>query len=397
MFSALQGLKVLDVSRFIAGPFCAMQLADHGADVVKVERLDSGDDTRDNEPKLGGESIYFMTYNRNKRSFALDFRKPEAQQVLRELAGKADILIENFRPGTMEQMGCGWETLHALNPRLIMVRVSGFGQTGPLSQRPCFDVIAQATSGLMELTGDPNGPPTMAGTFVVDYTTALYATIGALTALAAREQTGKGQLVEATLLESAASLLMTAIPEQAVLGRSMRRQGNRDRYTSPVNTFKGSDGAWVHIASGTDPLFLRLVNAMGREELLRDSRFTTAKARVANASAIEAEVQAWVSRHTADAVVEAMDRAGVPCAKVSTMADVVENPQLKARNQILTVDHPRAGAYPMHGITVTLGETPGAVRRPSPLVGEHTREVAAEWLSWSPERCDELIGKRVIG
>jgi crotonobetainyl-CoA:carnitine CoA-transferase CaiB-like acyl-CoA transferase len=374
-----------------------MQLADHGADVVKVERLDSGDDTRDNEPKLGGESIYFMTYNRNKRSFALDFRKPEAQQVLRELAGKADILIENFRPGTMEQMGCGWETLHALNPRLIMVRVSGFGQTGPLSQRPCFDVIAQATSGLMELTGDPNGPPTMAGTFVVDYTTALYATIGALTALAAREQTGKGQLVEATLLESAASLLMTAIPEQAVLGRSMRRQGNRDRYTSPVNTFKGSDGAWVHIASGTDPLFLRLVNAMGREELLRDSRFTTAKARVANASAIEAEVQAWVSRHTADAVVEAMDRAGVPCAKVSTMADVVENPQLKARNQILTVDHPRAGAYPMHGITVTLGETPGAVRRPSPLVGEHTREVAAEWLSWSPERCDELIGKRVIG
>jgi crotonobetainyl-CoA:carnitine CoA-transferase CaiB-like acyl-CoA transferase len=397
MFSALQGLKVLDVSRFIAGPFCAMQLADHGADVVKVERLDTGEDTRDNEPKLGGESVYFMTYNRNKRSFSLDFRKPEAQQVLRELAGKADILIENFRPGTMEQMGCGWDTLHAINPRLIMVRISGFGQTGPLSQRPCFDVIAQATSGLMELTGDPNGPPTMAGTFVVDYTTALYATIGSLTALAARAQTGKGQLVEATLLESAASLLMTAIPEQAVFGRSMRRQGNRDRYTSPVNTFKGSDGAWVHIASGTDPLFLRLVNAMGREDLLGDSRFASAKARVANASAIEAEVQTWVSQHTADEVVAAMDRAGIPCAKVSTMADVVEDPQLKARDQILTVEHPRAGKYPTHGITVTLRETPGAVRRPSPLVGEHTREIAAEWLGWSSQRCDELIGKRVIG
>jgi crotonobetainyl-CoA:carnitine CoA-transferase CaiB-like acyl-CoA transferase len=397
MFSALQGLKVLDVSRFIAGPFCAMQLADHGADVVKVERLDTGEDTRDNEPKLGGESVYFMTYNRNKRSFSLDFRKPEAQQVLRELAGKADILIENFRPGTMEQMGCGWDTLHAINPRLIMVRISGFGQTGPLSQRPCFDVIAQATSGLMELTGDPNGPPTMAGTFVVDYTTALYATIGSLTALAARAQTGKGQLVEATLLESAASLLMTAIPEQAVFGRSMRRQGNRDRYTSPVNTFKGSDGAWVHIASGTDPLFLRLVNAMGREDLLGDSRFASAKARVANASAIEAEVQTWVSQHTADEVVAAMDRAGIPCAKVSTMADVVEDPQLKARDQILTVEHPRAGKYPTHGITVTLRETPGAVRRPSPLVGEHTREIAAEWLGWSSQRCDDLIGKRVIG
>ena len=397
MFGALQGLKVLDVSRFIAGPFCAMQLADHGADVVKVERLDLGEDTRANEPKLRGESVYFMTYNRNKRSFALDFRKPEARHVLHELAGKADVLIENFRPGTMEQMGCGWETLHALNPRLIMVRISGFGQTGPLSQRPCFDVIAQATSGLMDLTGDPNGPPTMAGTFVVDYTTALYATIGALTALAAREKTGKGQLVEATLLESAASLLMTAIPEQAVLGRSMRRQGNRDRYTSPVNTFKGSDNAWVHIAAGTDPLFARLVKAMGREELLFDPRFSTTKARVDNASAIEAEVQAWVSHYNVNAVVEAMDHAGVPCAKVSTISDVVDNVQLKARDQIVTIDHPRAGTYPTHGVTVTLRDTPGAVRQPSPLVGEHTRAVAAEWLGWPPERCDELIARRVIG
>ncbi|MFC7397832.1 CaiB/BaiF CoA transferase family protein [Chelatococcus sp. GCM10030263] len=397
MSTALQGLKVLDVSRFIAGPFCAMQLADHGADVVKVERLDSGEDTRENEPKLGGQSLYFMTYNRNKRSFALDFRNPEAQAVLRELASKADVLIENFRPGTMEQMGCGWETLSALNPRLIMVRISGFGQTGPLAQRPCFDVIAQAMSGMMDITGDPDGPPTMAGTFVIDYTTALYGTIGALTALAARQQTGRGQLVEATLLESAASLLMTAIPEQAVLGKTMGRQGNRDRYTAPVNTFQASDGAWVHIASGTDPLFRRLVNAIGREGLLQDPRFATAKSRVENADAIEAEVGAWVSQHTADAVVEAMDRAGIPCAKVATMADVVENPQLKARDQILTVEHPRAGAYQTHGITVTLGEMPGAVRRPAPLVGEHTYEIAAEWLGWSREQCEDLMARKVIG
>ncbi|WP_137389530.1 CaiB/BaiF CoA transferase family protein [Rhodoligotrophos defluvii] len=397
MSSALQGLKVLDVSRFIAGPFCAMQLGDHGADVVKVERIDTGEDTRANEPKLGGESVYFMTYNRNKRSFALDFRNPEAQAVLRELAGKADVLIENFRPGTMEQMGCGWETLSVLNPRLIMVRISGFGQTGPLAQRPCFDVIAQAMSGMMDITGDPDGPPTMAGTFVVDYVTALYGTIGVLTALAAREQTGRGQLVEATLLESAASLLMTAIPEQVVLGKTMRRQGNRDRYTAPVNTFQGADGAWVHIASGTDPLFRRLANAMGREDLLQDPRFATAKTRVENADAIEAEVQAWVARHTADAVVEAMDRAGIPCAKVATMVDVVENPQLKARGQILSMEHPRAGIYPTHGVTVILGDTPGAVRRAAPLVGEHTREVAAEWLGWSNERCDDLMARRVLG
>jgi crotonobetainyl-CoA:carnitine CoA-transferase CaiB-like acyl-CoA transferase len=393
---SLEGLKVLDLSRFIAGPLCGMLLGDMGADVIKVERPGKGEDARVIAPKLGGESLYVMMYNRNKRSLSLDFRNPEAQDLLRRLAAKADVLIENFRPGTMEQMGCGWDVLSEVNPRLVMVRISGFGQDGPLAQRPCFDVIAQAMSGLMEITGQPDGPPTMAGTFVIDYLTALYGAIGTLTAINARHATGRGQLVEATLLESALSTLMTAIPEQILLGESMSRVGNRDRYTAPVNSFRAADGGWVHIAAGTDPLFARLVAAIERPDLLDNPLFNTADARVKHAGAIEAELALWVSHHTAEEVVAKMDEATIPCAKVATMAEVVQNPQARHRNQIVEIDHPVAGRFPTHGVTVRLSETPGAIRRPAPLMGEHTREVLAEWLDLNAAEYDDLVARRVV-
>ncbi|MFP6558903.1 CaiB/BaiF CoA transferase family protein [Paraburkholderia sp. B3] len=379
MAGALEGIKVLDLSRYIAGPMCAMQLADMGADVIKVERTGKGEDTRQNLPQINGESLYFMTFNRNKRSVALDFRNPKDQETLRQLASKADVLIENFRPGTMEKMGCGWDTLQALNPRLVMVRISGFGQTGPLARRACFDAIAQAMSGLMSMTGQSDGPPTLAGTFMVDYTSALYATIGTLSALHSRQTSGKGQLVEATLLESAASLLLTAIPQQKQLDNTMSRCGNLDRYTAPVNSYQTSDGRWVYLAAGTDALFPRLVSAMKQPGLLDDERFATAHARLANGLAIDAVVAEWVKGRTADAVVEAMDAAAVPCAKVATIDEVVQNPQLQARGQIVDIDHPVAGRYTTHGVTVKLSDTPGSVRRPPPTVGQHNEEVLREW------------------
>lgn len=379
MKGALDGIKVLDLSRFIAGPFCGMQLADLGADVVKVESKGSGEETRQNLPQLHGESLYFMTFNRNKRSVELDFRDPADQETLRKLIEKADVLIENFRPGTMEKMGCGWDTLRELNPRLVMVRISGFGQTGPLSQRPCFDAIAQAMSGLMSLNGQPDGPPTMAGTFVVDYASGLYATIGTLAALNVRSQTGHGQLVEATLLESAVSLLMSAIPAQAQLGEVMERSGNIDRYTAPVNSYQSADGAWVYLHAGTDALFPRLVAAMEQPTLLTDERFLTVQARLANATAIDERVAAWVAKHTAAEVVAAMDRASVPCAKVARIDEVVTNPQLLARNQIVEIEHPVAGRYSTHGVTVSLSATPGEIRRAPPILGAHTEEVLREW------------------
>lgn len=379
--SPLDGLRVLDLSRFIAGPFCAMQLGDMGADVVKVEKRGTGDDTRLNQPRIEGESTYFLSFNRNKRSIELDFRDPSDQETLRRLAAEADVLIENFRPGTLEKMGCGWDVLSAINPRLILVRISGFGQDGPFANRPCFDVIAQAMGGIMNMTGQPEGPPTMAGTFMIDYSTALYATIGTLCALEARRQTGKGQMVEASLLETSASLLMSAIPDFKQLGQSMSRMGSRDRYTSPVNSFRCSDGAWIYLSAGTDSLFHRFVAAADLAHLLEDPRFASADTRLANQDAIEAIVQQWVGLHPSGAVVEAMEKAGVPCARVAGIGEVTENPQLRHRGQIVDIEHPKIGTYTTHGVTVTLHDTPGRIARPAPLLGEHTKEVLQEWLA----------------
>lgn len=376
----LSALRVLDLSRFIAGPFCAMQLGDMGADVVKVEKRGSGDDTRLNQPQIAGESTYFLSFNRNKRSLELDFRDPADQETLRRLAATADVLIENFRPGTLEKMGCGWETLSAINPRLILVRISGFGEDGPLANRPCFDAIAQAMGGIMNLTGQPDGPPTMAGTFMVDYASALYATIGTLCALEARRQTGRGQVVEASLLETSASLLMSAIPDYRQLGQSMSRMGSRDRYTAPVNSFRCGEGEWIYLSAGTDALFRRFADATGMPHLLEDARFSTADARLANQVAIEEIVQQWIGRHPASLVVEIMGSAGVPCAKIAGIGEVAENPQLHHRRQIVDVEHPTVGTYTTHGVTVTLHETPGRIARPAPLLGEHTAEVLEEWL-----------------
>lgn len=377
----LHGLRVLDLSRFIAGPFCSMQLGDMGADVVKIEKRGSGDDTRLNHPQIEGESTYFLSFNRNKRSVELDFRDPADQEKLRQLAAKADVLIENFRPGTLEKMGCGWDELSALNPRLIVVRISGFGQDGPFANRACFDVIAQAMGGIMNLTGQADGPPTMAGTFMVDYSTALYATIGILSALEARRQTGRGQLVEASLLETAASLLMSAIPDHQQLGQSMTRMGSRDRYTAPVNSFQCSDGEWVYLSAGTDSLFRRFIATTGLNHLLDDPRFSNAASRLANQEAIEAEVRNWVTQYPAAAVVETMEQAGVPCAKVAGIGEVIDNPQLRHRGQIVDIEHPKVGTYTTHGVTVKLHDTPGRITRPAPMLGEHTEEVLSEWLS----------------
>jgi crotonobetainyl-CoA:carnitine CoA-transferase CaiB-like acyl-CoA transferase len=393
---SLDGLRVLDLSRFIAGPHCAMLLGDHGADVIKVERTGSGDDVRQLQPQVNGQSVYFMVFNRNKRGITLDFRQEPAQRLLRELAAQADVLIENFRPGTMEKMGCGWDELHRLNPRLVMARVSGFGQTGPLASQPCFDAIAQAMSGLMEITGDPGGPPTMAGTFVVDYCTALYATTGILMALQRRHVAGGGQLVDVSLLDSAVSLLMTAIPEQILLNRPTTRLGNRDRYASPGNTFRTRDGDWVHFIAGSEAHFPRLVRAMRREELLQAPAFATVKARLANTADIEAIVAEWAGGLSTAELLDALQRAEIPGAKVAGIAEVIENPQLRHRRQIETVQHPAAGAFPSQGVTVQMSDAPGSVRRPAPLLGEHTDEVLRQWLDYTPERIAALRAEGTI-
>ncbi|MFC7397843.1 CaiB/BaiF CoA transferase family protein [Chelatococcus sp. GCM10030263] len=380
MAGSLEGLKVLDLSRFIAGPMCGMLLGDMGADVVKVERAGKGEDGRVIAPKVGGESLYVMMYNRNKRSLTLDYRSPEGQELLRNLAAEADVLIENFRPGTLEKMGCGWEELSARNPRLVMVRISGFGQNGLFAERPCFDVIAQAMSGLMEITGEDGGKPVPSGAFIIDQVTGLYATVGALGALQARERTGRGQVVDTALLDSAVTLLLTAIPEYALFGVEATRKGARDRYSAPANNYLCRDGRWVHVNAGNDALFPRWCKAAGLADLITDERFSSHAARMANADAIEAIVADWAAQHDADAIVDMMVRAEVPSGKVATIAEVVANPQLKHREQIVDIDYPGIGKVPMHGVTVKLSGTANSIRRPAPSIGQHTSEVLTDWL-----------------
>ncbi|WP_299655266.1 CoA transferase [uncultured Jannaschia sp.] len=394
--SILSGVKVLDLSRFIAGPHCAMLLGDMGADVIKIEKVGFGDDSRHLPPFQGGESFYALALNRNKRSITLNFRSPEGQEMLRQMAAQADVLIENFRPGTMEAMGCGWDVLHELNPSLIMTRLSGFGQDGPDAMRPGFDGIAQAMSGLMSLTGDPNGPPTLAGTFYIDYTTAMYGATATLGALLARRDTGEGQMIDVSLLDCAVALLTTAVSSQINGNQTLGRIGNRDRYSAPANVFKTGSSDFVLLLSGTNALFKRLAQTMGRPELIEDARFATVRDRLDHVEALEAEVGAWFESLDTDTVLERLSEAGVPHAKVATPIEVVENPQLKHRGQIMEVDHPAAGKFSTPGLTMHMSQTPPSLRCPPPRLGEHTSEVLAEWLGLDGLAVDKLRDAGVV-
>lgn len=396
MTAPLEGIKVLDLTRFIAGPHCGMILGDMGADVIKIEKKGSGDDSRHFPPFQGGESFYGMALNRNKRSITLNFRDKRAQDLLKDMVRRADILLENFRPGTMEQMGCGFEDLKAINPRLIMTRLSGFGQDGPYSQRPGFDGIAQAMSGLMGLTGSPDGEPYLAGTFYIDYMSAMYGVTATLGALNARHLTGRGQMIDVALLDSAVSLLTTAIPSQLNKGVTLKRTGNRDRYSSPANVFKSASGDYILLLSGTNPLFRRMADLIGKPELLQDPRFSAVDKRLENAEAIEAIIQEWIGSHTTEEALAAIEGAGVPCAKVATIDEVVNNPQLLYRKQIVEIDHPVAGRINTAGVTMKLSDTPLAIRRPPPTLGQHTTEVLEEWLGVSEEKIAALMEEGIV-
>lgn len=387
--TSLDGLRVLDLSRFIAGPYCAMMLGDMGAEVVKIEPPGDGEYARRALPAVEGQSLYTFIVNRNKKSLAIDLRHPEGLATLRALIAKADVLVENFRPGTMEQMGLGWEAVHALNPRLVMARISGFGQDGPLAQKQCFDGVAQAMSGLMDMTGQPDGPPTMIGSFMCDYTTGMYAALGILAALNARHATGVGQLVDVSLLESALSMLMTAIPQHKLFGQTMTRVGSRDRYVAPSNTFQAGDGRYVLMVGGDDNMFPRVLRAMKRPALIEDPRFATMASRLEHREAVEGIVADWMMAHTADQVVARLEAEGVPCAKIARVDEVVDNPQLAHRGAIRDVPFGDA-TVPMQGVTIHLSGTPLTIRRPLPRVGEHNAEVLAAWLGHGPDRVAAL-------
>lgn len=384
--TSLAGIRVLDLSRFIAGPYCAMMLGDMGAEVVKIEPPGEGEYARRAAPAVNGQSLYTFIVNRNKKSLGIDLRHEAGLAVLHRLVAEADVLVENFRPGTMEKMGLGWDEVHALNPRLVMARISGFGQDGPLAGKQCFDGVAQAMSGLMDMTGAADGPPTMMGSFVCDYTTGMYAALGILAALNARHATGRGQLVDVSLLESAASLLMTAIPQQKLFGTTMTRVGSSDRFVAPSNTFQAGDGRYVLLVGGDDNMFPRTVRAMKQPAMLDDPRFATMASRLAHRAVVEGAVADWMRLHDADEIVRRLEAEGVPCAKIATLDEVVDNPQLRHRGAIAEIPFGDA-TVPVQGVTIHLSDTPLAIERAMPQVGEHNAEVLAQWLGL---RADEL-------
>lgn len=398
MTGPLAGVRVLDLTRYVAGPHATQMLGDFGADVVKIEDPTRGDGARQLDQMVGlPDSLFSMTLNRCKRSVGLDLYSDAGRAVLADLAGAADVMIENYRPGTLERMGFGWERLRALNPRLVLVRISGFGQDGPWAERASYDPVIQALSGFMELTGAADGPPTVCGTIIIDYLTGLHAVIGALTGLQARERTGEGQWVDISMLDGATSVLMTVLPEYLLFGRARTRRGNKNPVSTPSHCFLCRDGRYVHVTAANDTEFARLCEAMARPDLLEDPRFRNIESRNANDRAIEAIVAGWMAGLDADEAERRLLAVRLPAARVAGIADVVGNEQLRHRHQIVEVTHPTQGKVPVAGPPIRFSATPVREDRRLPLTGEHTEDVLAGWLGYSQERIDELARSGVTG
>jgi len=379
----LAGVRILDLSRFIAGPLCCQILGDMGAEVIKVERP-GGEDSRKLAPFYKGESIYTMLYNRNKYGATLNTRHAKALGILEDLVRNTDIVVENYRPGTMEAMGLSYERLQELRPGIILVSISGFGQTGPLAGRALFDAIAQATSGVMSMTGVSDGEPTLTGTYIADYIAAYHGSMGALLALMHSRNTGQGQHVDVASLDALFSTLGIAPSAYAMLGANAERTGSRDRLSGPANLFAVSDG-FIYIHAGTDPLFQRLCHAMGREELGRDDKNLTVAKRMAHIDELEAIVAEWAATFDCDGIATTLTAAGVPFGKVTSVAEVVDSAQIAAREMMLDVDHPTLGPLRLPGIPIKMGASPGSVRKAPPMVGEDNDYVFGDLLGYSSD------------
>jgi len=374
----LAGTFVLDLTRVLAGPYCTMVLADLGARVVKVEAPERGDDARQIGPFVGGVSAYFWSLNRGKQSIALDLRAGPDRAVFERLLARADVLVENFRPGVMERLGFGWEMLHARFPRLVVASTSGFGQTGPYARRPAYDVVVQAMGGIMSLTGHPGGPPTRVGTSTGDITAGLFTAIGALAALVERARSGRGRHVDVAMLDCQVATLENAIARFAATGEVPGPIGSRHPSITPFQAFRTRDG-YVVVAAGNDPLFAKLAAAVGRPGLASDPRFRTNDDRTGNVAALVAELEpAFATRPSAEWLA-AFEAAGIPCGPLNDVAAVLADPQVRARNMIVSSQDPAAGRFELAGNPVKLsGVEDPATRPPAPRLDEHRAAILAE-------------------
>lgn len=391
----LAGLKVVELGQLIAGPFAARILAEYGADVVKVETPGTGDPLRIWRRLHDGTSLWWRVQARNKRSVTADLKSPEGQEIVRRLAAGADILIENFRPGTLEKWGLGFEALHALNPRLVMVRLSGYGQTGPYRDRPGFGVIGEAMGGIRYTTGSPDRPPARTGISIGDTLAAHYGVIGALmSVIHVVRNGGPGQVVDVALHESVLNCMESLVPEYGVYGEIRERSGGALPGIVPTDSYPCRDG-FVLIAGNGDSIFRRLMRAIGRDDLARDPAYARNDGRAAAVELIDGAIAAWTRERDVDEVLEAMNGAGVPAGRIYNAADIVADPHIRARDMILDAALPDGTPMPVPGIAPKLSATPGAMRTLGPDLGAHTEEVLAE-IGYAAAEVEALRRKGVV-
>jgi len=389
MAPPLAGITVVDLTRVLAGPYCTMLLGDMGADVIKIERPDGGDDTRGfGPPYLNGESAMFLAINRNKQSLTLNLKHDEAKQILAKLIAGADVLVENFRPGTMANLGFDYAATRQLNPRLIYCSISGFGQTGPYASRGGYDTIAQAMSGIMSATGHPDMPPAKAGVPIADIGTGMFAAFGIVCAYIARQRTGEGQLVDTSLLETSIALSLVESATFLAGGELPVPLGSTHRRNAPHGAFRVKDG-YIAITADSAHFWQRFCQIMDLETLLDDPRFKTNADRVANKQLLQEIIETVTATQVGSYWLEKLDNAEIPCGPVNSYAEVFNDPHVRARQMLMEVEHPVAGKVQMTGLNVKLSHTPGALRRPAPTLGQHTHQVLRT-LGYQDEAIDQL-------
>ena len=374
----LDGIRVIDLSRVVSGPFCAMTLGDLGAGVIKIEEPGRGDESRAfGPPFLGGESPYFLSINRNKRSCTVNLKRDAGKAILRRLLGGADVLIENFRPGAMTRLGFGYPAVSAAHPRLVYCSISGFGDSGPDAGRPGYDLIVQGESGLMDLTGEADGPPARIGTSIADLTAGMMAAQGILAALYARRTTGRGQHVRVAMLDAVVSLLTYNTGIYFASGVCPTRRGNDHPSVAPYQTLRAKDG-WINLGIANDSLWIRYCGAIDRPDLRDDPRFATAPSRVEHREALIPIIVALTATRTIRQWMDLLGAAGVPCGRIRTVAEVCTNPQLVDRGKVVKRPHPTAGTVTMIGQPIELSDTPSRIETAPPLLGEQTDDVLRE-------------------
>jgi succinyl-CoA---D-citramalate CoA-transferase len=393
----LSDLKVLELGQLIAGPYCGQVLADFGASVIKIEPPGKGDAMRQwGAADDKGEPVWWNVIGRNKQSVTLNLRDAQGQEILRKLAAQADILIENFRPGTMEKWGLDYETLSQNNPGLIMVRITGFGQDGPYSSRAGFASVCEAMGGLRYISGNPDRPPVRVGVSIGDTLAGVHGAIGALVALHERERSGKGQVIDSTIFESVLAMMESLVPEYERAGKIRERSGSSLPGIAPSNAYPARDGRDVIIGANQDTVFRRLCEAMGQPKLADHPDYATHRARGENQQAIDDAVAAWTSQHDAQHIVDILAEAGVPAGLIYRAPDMLDDPHFKARESIVWVPDKHGNPLPMQNVFPRLGTTPGRVNHTGPELGEHTQTVLRDWLHMSDKQLEQLRDASII-